>query len=506
MEIGDWVGADIELAIHARLADELRDPLHLWYVPLYQANRAMLEGRLADAERLAGEAFATGRGVQSQNAAQLYAVQLFALRMMQGRLSEVEQSLEEFARRYPAAPVWRAAAAYASAVVGRTEHARRAFESLSAGGLAEVPRDGEWLSTVALLLRTGAVLGDARRTSELGELLEPYADRSVVTGRGATCLGPVSRFVAIAAATAGRWAEAASYLEASLVTARQWGADPLVAAVQVELAHALDRAGLDAARARVLRDQGMDGARRLALHGLLERWETEEEAARAAAGAAPQPARALPITGPSAAGAGAARPVAFYRRGDIWTVGPAGAQVQLRHAKGLSHIVRLLAAPHVEFHALDLVVGHAERGASVAVAAGSGMEVRGRGDGDAGPMLDVQAKAAYRARVTELQEEIEEADAFNDPERAARAREELGFLARELAGAVGLGGRDRKTGSDAERARVNVTRAIRTALKRIADHDPVLSRSIGGAIRTGTFCVYEPTPGDEPVWDLTGPT
>ena len=167
--------------------------------------------------------------------------------------------------------------------------------------------------------------------------------------------------------------------------------------------------------------------------------------------------------------------------------------------------MRLLAAPHVEFHALDLVGGQHERGASVAVAVASGMEVRGRGEGDAGPMLDVQAKAAYRARVTELQEEIEEADAFNDPERAARAREELGFLARELAGAVGLGGRDRKTGSDAERARVNVTRAIRTALKRIADHDPVLSRSIGSAIRTGTFCVYEPTPGDEPDWDLVGP-
>ena len=141
----------------------------------------------------------------------------------------------------------------------------------------------------------------------------------------------------------------------------------------------------------------------------------------------------------------------------------------------------------------------------MAAAVASGMEVRGRGEGDAGPLLDVQAKAAYRARVTELQEEIEEAESFNDPERASRARDELGFLARELAGAVGLGGRDRKTGSDAERARVNVTRAIRTALKRIADHDPVLGRSLGGAIRTGTFCVYEPAPGDEPVWDLAGP-
>ena len=511
MELGDWVGADIELALHARLADELRDPLHLWYTPLYQACRAMLEGRMDDAERLAAEAFATGRGVQAQNAAQLYAVQLFALRMMQGRLGEVEQSLEEFARRYPAAPVWRAAAAYASAVIGRTDHARRAFEALCAGGLAEVPRDGEWLSTVALLLRTGALLGDARRTSELGELLVPYADRAVVAGRGATCFGPVSRFVATAAVTDGRYADAIPYLEAALETARQWGADPLVAAIRVELADALERAGVDASRARMLRGQGIGSAQRMQLHGLLERWETEAEAAdavaaAAVAAAAPPSPPAAPAPVPAAAVAlPGAEMLAFYRRGDIWTIGPRGAEIQLRHAKGLSHIARLLGAPQVEFHALDLVAGPSERGPSVAVAVGSGMEVRGRGEGDAGPMLDVQAKAAYRARVTELQEEIDEAEAFNDPERASRARDELGFVARELAGAVGLGGRDRKTGSDAERARVNVTRAIRTALKRIAEHDPVLGRSLGTAIRTGTYCAYEPVPGDEPDWDLIGP-
>ena len=52
---------------------------------------------------------------------------------------------------------------------------------------------------------------------------------------------------------------------------------------------------------------------------------------------------------------------------------------------------------------------------------------------------------------------------------------------------------------------MNVTRAIRTALKRIAEHDAVLGRRLGAAIRTGTFCVYEPAPGDEPVWDLAGP-
>jgi hypothetical protein len=504
MELGDWVGADIELAVHARLADELRDPLHLWQVPLYEASRAMLDGRLLDAERLAAEAFAIGRGAQSHNAAQLYAVQLFALRTEQGRLGEVEQSLEEFGRRYPAAPVWRAATAFAMAALGRTEPARRAFEALTAGGLAEVPRDAEWLSTVALLVRCGERLGDGPRSAELGELLKPYADHAVITGRGSICQGPVSRFVAMAAATAGCFEEATTHYEAAMETARRWGAEPLVAAIRFELADVLERSGADRRRGEELRDEAVQAARRIGLQGLLRRWgvadlaaPAAQDAAHAAASATDNaPADVLPAT-PQAA--------AFYRRGDIWTIGPPGAQIQLRHAKGLTHIVRLLAAPHVEFHALDLVAGPQPRGASAAVAVGSGMEVRGRGEGDAGPMLDVQAKAAYRGRVAELMEEIEEAEAFNDPERASRARDELGFLARELAGAVGLGGRDRKVGSDAERARVNVTRAIRTALKRIADHDAALGRSLGAAIRTGTFCVYEPLPGDEPVWDLRGP-
>jgi tetratricopeptide (TPR) repeat protein len=495
MEIGDWVGADIEFSVHARLADELRDPLHLWYVPLFRSTRALLEGRLADAERFSGEAFAIGRETQAQNAAQLYAVQLFALRTEQGRLGEIQQSLEEFGRRYPAAPVWRAAAAYALASLGRRDDARRAFEALAAGGLAEVPRDGEWLTTVSLLVGAGAQLGDTRRVGELGDLLTPYVDQAVIAGRGAICLGPVARFAGMAAAAMGRDEEAIGHLDHALTVARRWGAEPIVAAVRLELAEVLARSpDLNAAeRSSTLRREGLAAAERLGLGGLLERWSPGE----------PEP---LPAPDPIELGF-AVEPLTwdFYRRGDIWTVGPRGRQVQLRHAKGLSHVARLLAAPRVEFHALDLVAGPQGRGGSPAVALADGMAVRARGEGDAGPVLDSEAKAAYRARVNELQEEIDEAESFNDPERAARARDEMSFVARELAGAVGLGGRDRKASSDAERARVNVTRAIRTALRRIGDHDPALGRRLGQSIRTGTFCVYDPPAGDEPAWDLTGP-
>ena len=97
---------------------------------------------------------------------------------------------------------------------------------------------------------------------------------------------------------------------------------------------------------------------------------------------------------------------------------------------------------------------------------------------DAGPALDSRAKAEYRLRLEDLRAEIEEAEAFNDPERAARAREEMDFIAHELSAAVGLGGRDRPASSAAERARVNVTRALRREIRRIADEDARLGREL----------------------------
>ena len=81
---------------------------------------------------------------------------------------------------------------------------------------------------------------------------------------------------------------------------------------------------------------------------------------------------------------------------------------------------------------------------------------------------------------------------FNDTERAARAREERDFLAAELAGALGLGGRERRLADPSERARKAVTMRIRNSIGRIAKVHPQLARHLGKSVRTGTFCSYEP--------------
>jgi hypothetical protein len=192
----------------------------------------------------------------------------------------------------------------------------------------------------------------------------------------------------------------------------------------------------------------------------------------------------------------------FRREGEYWTICYEGAVVRLRDAKGLRHLARLLTQPGREFHAVDLEAAH-HWPAVAAVGAGGppgGAELGVRPDlGDAGELLDATAKAAYQARLAELQAELEAEDC-DDPARAAKARQELEFLVAELARAVGLGGRDRRAASHAERARLNATRAIRAAMANLARANPPLGRHLAATIRTGRYCAYTPDPRAPIAW------
>jgi hypothetical protein len=113
----------------------------------------------------------------------------------------------------------------------------------------------------------------------------------------------------------------------------------------------------------------------------------------------------------------------------------------------------------------------------------------------ADPVLDQQALAAYRRRLSALDEDLAQAERWNDTERASRLRAEKDFLIHELAAAAGLGGRPRRLGAESERARLNVTRAIRSAIGRIRDRAPAAAAHLDQAVRTGTRCSYSPPDG-----------
>src|SRR6202041_1004329 len=186
----------------------------------------------------------------------------------------------------------------------------------------------------------------------------------------------------------------------------------------------------------------------------------------------------------------------FSREGDYWTIAYEGKTARLKDAKGLHYIAHLIAHPGEEIRALDLVTrigGGGEQTAEKATAEDLSRSDTATGDlGHAGEILDAQAKAAYQRRLSELEEEIEEAREFKDEERIAKAEDEREALGRELRGAIGLAGRDRRSASATERGRIAVTKAIRLSLNKIAENDASLGKLLSTTIKTGTVCAYVP--------------
>ena len=169
--------------------------------------------------------------------------------------------------------------------------------------------------------------------------------------------------------------------------------------------------------------------------------------------------------------------------------------MRLRDLKGLTYLGVLLARPGRELHVLELVA--ADGGPAVPHANLAGDDLPTGRPAGLDPLIDPRAKQEYRARIEALRADLEEARRFNDEERAAMLEEELDALVGELSRAAGLGGRSRPSAAPAERARVNVTKAIRTAIKLIERESPALAGHLSASVRTGRFCSYAP-PGEAP--------
>jgi hypothetical protein len=188
----------------------------------------------------------------------------------------------------------------------------------------------------------------------------------------------------------------------------------------------------------------------------------------------------------------------FRREGDYWSLIFDGHTLRVRDLKGMRYLARLLADPGQEYHVLDLVAAEISRDPRPGRGRPAGLPRSAFGD--AGEILDAQAKDAYRRRLAEIEDDIDEARATGDAERAAHADSERGFLVRELSRAFGLGGRGRRAASASERARAGVTRAIRQAIARISEHHPALGEHLSRTIRTGTYCAYLPDPRAPARW------
>ena len=252
-----------------------------------------------------------------------------------------------------------------------------------------------------------------------------------------------------------------SVILAARIAAQARGGEILVSSVVKELADSEMR--FDAGREVELK--GLSGKRRL----FRVLWSDDD------------------VAGPPPVEIAASSGNVFRREGDYWTIAYEGQAFRLKDAKGLRFLAELMRNPGKELAAIELVSARTKRG-----------EAADRGD--AGEVLDTQAKLEYRQRLEDLREELAEAERFNDIERATKAREEMDLVTEELARATGLGGRDRRAASSAERARLNATMAIKSALKRITENSPSLGRYFAATVKTGRFCCYSPDPAARVDW------
>ena len=489
LELGDIDGVDREIATHRRLAEPLRRPWHRWTASVHSAMRAILEGDLAGGETLAAKALAIGQEGQNLNAVQAFGIQLIQIRWEQGRLGEMVEAVRTEAERTPGIAVWHCGLAWMLAETGDEVGARAELDRLAARGLESIPRDMFWLPAMGYLADVVATLGDAALAAVLIEKLRPYADRCIV----ATVVayrGSVARALGLLATTRSDYEAAFSHFKAAIDIEQRMRAHAWQARTRLSWARALiarSDAG-DAERASAELGKALEIGERLHLPLLLDRARRLKD----------ELARGMPTPGvePSPSLAGVVQ--RFRKEQDFWAISWEGREIRLRDSKGLAYLGCLVHHPAVEFHAIELA-------ALLAGEAGepTGTRRPGRGElaeggleisrfGDAGRILDPLAKNQYRQRLVDLRQDLEESKTRNELARAARIEEEIEILTRELARALGRGGRDRTSASAAERARVSITKRITASIKLIAEHDPSLARHLRKTIRTGTFFSYTP--------------
>ncbi|HET8975732.1 MAG TPA: protein kinase [Solirubrobacterales bacterium] len=273
LELGDLEGVDAELAMYERLADELRMPEHGWHTFALRGMRVLMDGDIAEAERLAEEARRAGERAEQSLASQYYGVQLTQIRSLQGRAEELLPAVRDLAGRFPGIPAWRTGLISLAARSGDVEEGRLQLERFAGRDLSALRRDANWFTAASLLGEAVALLGDSDRAGPIYDELLPYAGRLIVVGRAAGCNGPVDRVLGLLAAACGRTEDAIGHLEDSIEISRRSGDKPGLAVARVDLAEQLLGRGrrADSERALSLLSEGLFAAREMGARGIADR-------------------------------------------------------------------------------------------------------------------------------------------------------------------------------------------------------------------------------------------
>jgi tetratricopeptide (TPR) repeat protein len=468
LELGDVIRADVAIAAYESLAREL--PRHLYFSDalMMRAMRALMHGRFADADALVARArelrdptanpFTRASILMHDVARDLVQERIHLMLSRSADAPEVLQILDTVGVDYV-----HAIRACAHARLGELDAARRHLETIADDAPLMI---GEPQGQ-RLLVEAAVAVKDARRAALLEARLGKLARRVLTWGRfGMVCDAPATRLLGLLAGVRGAHQEARSLLEDAFARTRDMGHVALLPRLGLELAQELVRGGApdELESARDVLAEASRGADALGYQAL---GETARSLASRISGSVSSASPAFPV--PVATG------FTLTRAGEFYSVEHEGRVAHIKNSMGMRLLDVLVSSPGRERHVLELV---ATEGAVL--------------DGDAGELLDQHAISEYKRRLEDLRETAREAEAFGDSARRAKAEAEIEALSDELARGVGLGGRGRRAGAAAERARINVQRRLRDAIQRIENELPELGRHLAWAVKTGVFCSYSP--------------
>jgi hypothetical protein len=449
-----------------RLLRELRDHLterdHLAIAFVVSAIDVMLAiraGRFDEAEALVANCAKSGAAAGDIDNEWWPGAQLVTIRWYQGRLTELLPMLHGAVHSPDLSSVDDssvAALAVAAALSGDRPTAASSLAALCGGGLANLARSSSWLVTMNGIVEAANLLDDADVAARAYELLRPHAQLPMVGSLGITCFGSTQHALGVASLTSGHVDRAIDHLRAAVQRNLALAHWPGVLASRRRLAQAYARrklpADADADAARRELDSAIREAAELGLAGVCDG----------------------PESGPSDLFA------ECRRVGRKWRLTLRNHSVLVDDSVGLAHLAVLIDNPRQEIRAVDLVAGLAALTSAVSDL------------GTAHPVLDRDAIGEYKNRLNRLDAEIDQLESA-DSVRAENARDERDWLTAQLASAAGFGGRRRSFPDQPERARVAVGKAIRRALVRITEADPIIGDHLGQAIRTGVRCSYWPS-------------
>jgi tetratricopeptide (TPR) repeat protein len=238
MELGRFAAVDQEIARVEQMAGELRQPRAMVFLPLHYALRAGTMGRFDEAEGLNAHSAEIGRQLRGSTSDLAGSAQLLMLRLLQGRLPELEQPLRALAASRPEMVGYACALAAMLSQAGRPAEAQAELERLTASGLDGFPKDCTHMLMLALIGDVAAELGDAARARQIYDWLAPYSGRWVVSA-SASALWPVDRSLGRLATAAGSFDVALPHIAAARAQSEGAGALPSVTLAMLDEARAL---------------------------------------------------------------------------------------------------------------------------------------------------------------------------------------------------------------------------------------------------------------------------